>query len=303
MQVHKKNDNLLIYGDNLLVMQALLNGDESTGLPSMRGMIDLIYIDPPFCCEADKKFGMISWKKNIQQKNRVDEIFPEIETLGGVDVANYLRWMYPRLYLMKELLSDKGSIYVHLDWHVGHYVKVLMDEIFGKDNFQNEIIWSYKTGGIPQNRFAKKHDNILFYSKTANFKFNMLYEKAYIPTLAGRTFAIEELGAKIDEEGCPDCGLKGQWYKMSSMRDVWNVTALFRNSQEREDYPTQKPEALLERIIKASSNENSIVADFFGGSGTTATVAEKLGRRWIMSDNNQEAINIIIKRLNINLTS
>lgn len=257
--------------------------------------VDLIYIDPPFGIEADKKFGMISWKKNTQDKNKVDEILPMY--ILDVGEQNYLRWLYPRLVLMKELLSEQGSIYVHLDWHVGHYVKILLDEIFGKDNLVNEIIWSYRTGGVPEKGFAKKHDVIYYYKKSEKYYFNTLKEKTFIPTLANRTFAKEKLGAEIDNEGCPVCGLKGQWYKMSIMRDVWDITPLFRNSQERVNYFTQKPSEILERIINASCPKDGIAADFFGGSGTTAAVAEKLGRKWIMSDINELACKISKERL------
>lgn len=278
--------NKIYWGDNLQVMSHLLK--------DFRGEIDLIYIDPPFDSKAD-------YKKKIKIKNtKVSNDNSSFEEKQYGDIwtnDEYLQFMYERIVLCRELLKDSGSLYIHCDWHKVHHLRMICDEVFGADNFQNEIIWSYKTGGIPQNGFAKKHDNILFYSKTANFKFNMLYEKAYIPTLAGRTFAIEELGAKIDEEGCPDCGLKGQWYKMSSMRDVWNVTALFRNSQEREDYPTQKPEEILNRVIQASTDEGDIVFDCFMGSGTTQASAMKLGRRFIGADINLGAIQTTTKRL------
>lgn len=294
MERYTNNSGTFYYGDNLLVMQALLNGDEATGLPSMRGKIDLIYIDPPFCCDADKKFGLPSWSKNTQSTNRVDEIFPEICKLGGIPIANYLRCLYPRLYLMKELLSEQGSIYVHIDWHVGHYVKILLDEIMGKSNYINEIIWLYNTGGIPEKcGFAKKHDTIHLYAKNKNsLCWNSQKAKSYI---RGDFFnpnqpRAKELGIEQDAYGL---------YRMTEMKDVWEIGKLFRNSPERIGYPTQKPSELLERIIKASSNEGSIVADFFGGSGTTGAVAEQLGRRWIMSDINPQSLTTVIKRLNL----
>ena len=214
-----------------------------------------------------------------------------------VGEQNYLRWLYLRLVLMKEVLSNRGTMYVHIDWHIGHYVKILLDEIFGKDNLVNEIIWSYRTGGVPEKGFAKKHDVIYYYKKSEKYYFNTLKEKTFIPTLANRTFAKEKLGAEIDNEGCPVCGLKGQWYKMSIMRDVWDITPLFRNSQERVNYFTQKPSEILERIINASCPKDGIAADFFCGSGTTGAVAEKLGRRWIMSDINEMACKISKERL------
>ena len=288
-KVYKKQDNVLYEGDNLLIMQALLNGDPETGLPSMRGKIDLIYIDPPYCCDTDKKFGMIPWKKNTQPKNRVDEILP-LMSEQDIGVTNYLRWMYPRLYLMRELLSDQGSIYVHVDWHVGHYLKLILDEIFGKDNFKNEIIWAYKSGGAGENCYAKKHDYLYFYSKNKSYMFEAQKYKRYVDKSKGYdpriTYYYDEIAQKE--------------YRLNILSDLWDdIGIISPNGFERTGYLTQKPEALLERIIKASSIENSIVADFFAGSGTTGAVAEKLGRKWIMSDNNLDAIKTIKTRLKI----
>lgn len=289
-KIYKKQDNVLYEGDNLLVMQALLNGDPETGLPSMRGKIDLIYIDPPYCCDTDKKFGMLPWKKNIQPKNRIDEILP-LMSEQDVGTTNYLRWMYPRLYLMKELLSDQGSIYVHVDWHVGHYVKIMMDDIFGKNNILNEIIWCYKSGGVGDKTYSKKHDTLLFYKKSSDVIFNVQKEKSYM----GLDYSTGNKNVKLfnDNDGLGP-------YTLVNVKDWWNtIGMLATSSKERVGYATQKPSELLERIIKASSNENSIVADFFAGSGTTGAVAEKLGRRWIMSDNNLDAIKTIKTRLKI----
>ena len=291
MERYTNNSGTFYYGDNLLVMQALLNGDEATGLPSMRGKIDLIYIDPPFCCDADKKFGLPSWSKNTQSTNRVDEIFPEICKLGGIPIANYLRWLYPRLYLIKELLSERGSIYVHVDWHVGHYVKILLDDIFGKNNILNEIIWCYKSGGVGDKTFSKKHDTILFYKKGTNVIFNIQKEKSYM----GLDYSTGNKNVKLynDNDGLGP-------YTLVNVKDWWNtIGMLATSSKERVGYATQKPSELLERIIKASSNEGSIVADFFGGSGTTGAVAERLGRRWIMSDISPQSLTTVIKRLNL----
>lgn len=277
--------NRLCYGDNLLVMQALLNGDESTGLPSMRGMIDLIYIDPPYDSKADYRTKITLPGCDIEQRPNVLEQFAYSDTWKDGTVS-YLKMMYPRLYLMKELLSDKGSIYVHLDWHVGHYVKVLMDEIFGKNNLVNEIIWCYKSGGVGEQGYAKKHDTILMYKKNNEFIFNTPKEKSYMMPWSGKNPAQTYYK---DERGT---------YTIVNVKDYWtDIGILATSSFERVGYATQKPEALLERIIEASSNENSIVADFFGGSGTTVTVAEKLGRRWITSDFGKPANMIMRKRL------
>ena len=268
--------NRLIHGDNLFAIQALLNGDPETGLPSMRGKIDLIYIDPPFDSKADYRTKITLPNGNVEQKPTVLEQFAYSDTWADGTIS-YLKMLYPRLCLMKELLSDQGSIYVHCDWHAGHYLKVILDEIFGKDNFRNEIIWGYQWGGVGKREFAKKHDDILWYSKSDNWIFNdKEVREAYI---------TKDTRWHNNDEG-------------KLIRDLWDdIPVINTMSNERTGYVTQKPEKLLERIIKASSNENSIVADFFGGSGTTATVAEKLGHRWISSDLGKPATMIMRKRL------
>lgn len=162
--------NRLIYGDNLLAMQALIAGDEATGLPPMRGKVDLIYIDPPFDSKADYRTRINLPGADIEQKPTTIEQFAYADTWKDGTVS-YLKMLYPRLVLMRELLSDKGSIYVHIDWHVGHYVKVLMDDIFGKENFRNEIIWGYDIGGRGENEFAKKHDVIFTFAKNLSKAF------------------------------------------------------------------------------------------------------------------------------------
>lgn len=277
--------NRLCYGDNLMVMQALLTGDKATGLPSMRGMIDLIYIDPPYDSKADYRTKITLPGGDIDLKPTVLEQFAYSDTWKDGTVS-YLKSLYPRLYLMRELLSDKGSIYIHVDWHVGHYVKILMDEIFGKNNFVNEVIWCYKSGGVGDKGYAKKHDTLFFYSKNENFIFNVQKEKSYMMPWSGKNPAQTYY---TDEKGT---------YTIVNVKDYWtDIGILATSSFERVGYATQKPEALLERIIKASSNEDSIVADFYAGSGTTGAVAEKFGRRWIMSDLGKPANMVMRKRL------
>ena len=290
--------NRLIYGDNLLAMQALLCGDKDTGLPPMRGQIDLIYIDPPYDSKADYRTNITLPNESVEQRPTV------LEQIGYSDMwkegtISYLKYMYPRLVLMRELLSEQGSIYVHLDWHVGHYVKLILDDIFGKDNFRNEIIWHYSTLGRPKDRFALKHDTIFYYGKTKDTFFDEKNAKIPYSENYLRTHFKD-----IDESGniCRKRFDAGKWriyYPDEGMipNDVWQIPYENSMSKLRVNYATQKPEALLERIIKASSNENSIVADFFGGSGTTAAVAEKLGRRWITSDLGKPACMIMRKRL------
>lgn len=286
--------NRLIYGDNLLAMQALLAGDPATGLPSLRGKVDLIYIDPPFDSKADYRTKLTLPGGNINQKPTTIEQFAYADTWKD-GTASYLRMLYPRLVLMRELLSDNGSIYVHIDWHVGHYVKVLMDEIFGKANFVNEIVWHYHTGMRVKTHWNRKHDVILMYSKTKdNIIFNQQTETRIYPF---KPSMASDGGAVIEEILNRD-GVRTGIFKSTLMsRDVWDISQVFNMSKEYAGYATQKPEALLERIIKASSNVGDLVCDFFGGSGTMAAVAERLGRRWITSDIGKPATLVIRKRL------
>lgn len=288
---YKTNKGRLYYEDCINVLNYLIDKNIK---------VDLIYIDPPFGIDADKNFGMVSWKKNMQNKNKVDEILPMY--VLDIGEQNYLRWLYLRLVLMKEVLSNRGSIYVHVDWHMGHYIKILLDEIFGKNNFQREIIWDiqvlsgFKT--LAQN-WVRGHDTILYYSKSNERIFNKLkqpHTKEYLDSFNkvdkdGRYYMVAHGTIRYRDEVEP----KGKPYG-----DVWNDIMSFQQqptSKEKVDYATQKPESLLDRIIKASSNKNSIVADFFCGSGTTGAVAEKLGRRWIMSDINETACKITKERL------
>lgn len=282
--------NRLIYGDNLLAMQALLAGDEASGLPSLRGKVDLIYIDPPFDSKADYRTKINLPGHDVQQKPTMIEQFAYADTWKDGTVS-YLKMLYPRLVLMRELLSDKGSIYVHIDWHVGHYVKVLLDEIFGKENFQNEIIWCY-TGPTNQKRnFPRKHDTILYYRKGIDWTFNaddirVAFKKS--TKSGGKT----SLAGKKE-----DAILEALDEKGKIIEDWWtDIADLGKVHNEDVGYGTQKPMALLERIIKASSNEGDLVCDFFGGSGTTAAVAERLGRRWITTDIGKPATLVMRKR-------
>ncbi len=279
--------NRLIYGDNLLTMQALLAGDPATGLPSLRGKVDLIYIDPPFDSKADYRTKLTLPGGDISQKPTTIEQFAYADTWKDGTVS-YLRMLYPRLVLMRELLSDHGSIYVHIDWHVGHYVKVLMDEIFGKNNFVNEIVWQYFMGGKGKREFAKKHDILLLYKKTDEYTFNHFMIKRYYDFKPSLRDDSANAQSGHDEFG---------YWSMVACPDVWSIRGVFNMAQEWQGYATQKPEALLERIIKASSNEGDLVCDFFGGSGTTAAVAERLGRRWITSDIGKPATLVMRKRL------
>ena len=281
--------NRLIYGDNMLAMQALLKGDPANGMPSLRGMVDLIYIDPPFDSKADYRTKITLPVGEVVQKPTVIEQFGYSD-LWEKGTVSYLEYMYPRLVLMRELLSDHGSIYVHIDWHVGHYMKIILDDIFGKENFQNEIIWHYIKGASGNDRFGRKHNTILFYSWNDTYTFNR--------DAIGIPYNPETLARAQRGEARYNVSAEELMERGKNPGDVWvDIPPLQGNSLENTSYATQKPEALLERIIKASSNENDLVCDFFGGSGTTAAVAEKLGRRWITSDIGKPAALVMRKRL------
>ncbi len=289
----KADYNLLFHGDNKEILSSLL-------VSGFRGKIDLIYIDPPFDSGADyvrkvKLRGLSNGNGNGNGKI-TGEGHTLIEQAQYEDIwanDNYLQFMYERLILLRELLSEKGSIYLHCDWHKSHHLRFLLDEVFGDENFVNEIVWNYKSGGVSNRYFAKKHDSIIVYSKTQNYIFNVSKEKSYNREYKMYNFVgVEEF---LDTK--PHFAENYGWYTLVNTKDTWSFDMVGRTSKERMDYPTQKPEALLERIIKASSNEGSIVLDCFCGSGTTAAVAEKLGRRWIMADLNKGAIQTTIKRL------
>ena len=298
--------NRLIYGDNLLAMQALLAGDAQTGLPSLRGKVDLIYIDPPYDSKADYRTGIILPNGTVQQKPTVIEQFGYVD-LWEEGTISYLRYMFPRLLLMKELLSDTGVIYVQIDWHIGSYMKIIMDEIFGKANMLNEIIWHYQSGGIPESCFARKHDTIYFYKKGMSHKFNTdgaSFPRNVCQACGSIVDKWNNLKKEVDADGRVYRTIKsaGKIYKYYDdepvlLPDVWyDISHIQQKDPQRTGYATQKPEALLERIIKASSKEGDLVCDFFGGSGTTASVAERLGRRWITTDIGKPATLVMRKR-------
>ena len=288
--------NRLIYGDNLLAMQALLAGDAVTNLPSLRGRVDLIYIDPPFDSKADYRTKIKLPGYDVEQKPTVVEQFAYADTWKDGTVS-YLKMLYPRLVLMRELLSDKGSIYVHIDWHVGHYVKVLMDEVFGKNNFLNDIVWCYTGGTDSTGYYPRKHDDILFYSVSDGYKFKGDY-MPFAKSTMKRFNKIDSEGRRYKENSLADGRVTRTYMKEEGklVPDYWNIPIVNKTYTESVNYATQKPEALLERIIKASSNEGDLVCDFFGGSGTTAAVAERLGRRWITTDIGKPATLVMRKR-------
>lgn len=291
--IDSESPNRLIYGDNLLAMAALLAGDADR--PSMRGQIDLIYIDPPFDSKADYRSKIKLPGTTIDQRPTVLEQFSYSDTWSD-GTASYLAMLTPRLILMRELLSPKGSIFVHLDWHVGHYVKIILDDIFGKENLRNEIIWAYHGPGSPgMKQYNRKHDNIYWYSKDRSdwiFNDDQIREKHSNKTqgnfkagLAGSGFVADTYA--LDKQG----KIPESWWQMA-IAGRYPVDGV-----KRVGYATEKPWPLLERILKGASNEDSVVADFFAGSGIVASVAESLGRRWITTDLGKTSSLLTRKRL------
>ena len=279
--------NRLIYGDNLLAMAALLAGDEET--PSLRGQVDLIYIDPPFDSKADYRTKVQLPGVEIEQRPTVIEQFAYSDTWSD-GTASYLRMIVPRLVLMRELLANTGLLYTHVDWHISHYVKLVLDDVFGKDRFRNEIVWCYSGGATPKQDFPRKHDVILRYAKGENWTYNAVFRPYAENTQQVGKVSTYNAGKRDNLDIDLDRGTPvTDWWT-----DIKTVTGW---APDKLDYQTQKPPALLERILETSTEEGDIVLDFFGGSGTTAAVAEKLGRRWITSDIGKPACMIMRKRL------
>ncbi len=269
--------------------------------------VDLVYIDPPFASGAD-----YAKKVYIRRNPKVAEAIAQAESeldieelrafeekmYGDVwDKERYLNWMHENLMAIKSVMSDEASIYVHLDYHIGHYVKILLDEIFGEDNFRNEIIWHYTnkmSGTTSPHDFVCEHDTIFRYTKNSEYLYNVVSEERDEPVKQSKRVKIDGKNMRArDEEG-------NIIYELSlekKVKDVWEIPYIASTDSQRVDYATQKPEALLERIIKASSNEGMLVADFFGGSGVTAAVANKLGRRFIHCDIGINSIQIARDRL------
>ncbi|MDO9567568.1 MAG: site-specific DNA-methyltransferase [Candidatus Desulfaltia sp.] len=282
--------NMLIFGDNLLALKTIYDDQRNENRYKTKNRIKLIYIDPPFATKQD-------FMKDREKAYR-DKI------IG----AQFIEFLRKRLILMREILADNGSIYVHLDWKKGHYIKAIMDEVFGEHNFQNEVIWHYRLWTAGDKKFQNMHDTVFFYTKSENSFFNLPYDPYGDWIKKDYQYFDEESGKRWRWHT-----VKGKRYKVFledenrgvKSNDVWEIPYIVSTAIERKitgNYPTQKPEQLLERIISASSNENDIILDAFAGSGTTLAVAEKLGRRWIGMDCGKLAIYTIQKRM-LNLTT
>ena len=302
--------NKIFWGDNLQVMSHLLK--------HYRGQVDLIYIDPPYDSKADyKKKIELRGKEATNDKTAFEE--KQYTDIWSND--EYLQFMYERLILMRELLSENGTIYLHCDWHKSHLLRIIMDEIFDSSRCRNEVIWHYQTyQGQVKSFFPRKHDNILIYSKGVNPTFHLLKDSNAEQTIdftrwhdflnenneiTGASYPVSDsrftgyynrfIKENHRKPGPQDVILK---IEGNTIDTVWDIKAVDpKNKAERLGYPTQKPEELIDRIIRAASNPGDLVFDCFMGSGTTQTVAMKLGRRFIGADINLGAIDTTIKRL------
>lgn len=288
--------NKIYWGDNLQVMSHMLK--------EYRGKIDLIYIDPPFDSKVD-------YKKTIQiRDDKVSNDISSFEEKQYGDIwtnDEYLQFIYERLTIMKELLSENGSIFVHCDWHKSHHIRMILDSVFGVNNFRNEIIWCYSIGGKGKEFFGRKHDTIYWYSKTSKYTFNGNSPDVVVARKANSHMRtkVDEDGREYQEKTDKKSGKVYRYYVDEGKipEDYWtDIEQLNREDAERNGYPTQKPEGLIKRIIAAGTNEGDIVFDCFMGSGTTQAVAMKLGRRFIGADINLASVQTVTKRL-INLCS
>jgi len=272
--------NTLYCGDNLDILRKHIK-DES---------VDLIYIDPPFF--SNRHYEVV-WGDEAEIRSFEDR------WEGGINV--YVDWMKQRIIELHRVLKSTGSFYLHCDWHAGHYLKVMCDEVFGYSNFRNEIVWCYSIGGKSSKTFGRKHDTIFWYTKGRTWIFN-----ADAPSIRIQRKPDSHMRVVVDESGTTwqektDAKTKKVYrYPLDKVADdYWtNIEQLNREDAERLGYPTQKPEALLKRIVEASSNKGDIVLDSFCGCGTTMVVAERLKRRWIGIDISPSAIALVKKRLN-----
>lgn len=283
----KNVENLIIRGECVSACAYLKENDIK---------VDLVYIDPPFASGADyaktiyiRRNPKVAEAIKKAEETLEDEELRTFEEKMYGDVWNkeaYLNWMYENLMAIKSIMSDKSSIFIHLDWHIGHYVKILMDEVFGEDKFVNEIIWRYRRWPAPQKAFQKMHDTIYKYQYGDVIIWNQLYEPKSDSTL--KAFGDIKLTTEITEKGTIRKVKTEEKSQGTYLSDVWEIPMVQGSaSAERisaNNYATQKPEALLEKIIKSSSNKNMVVADFFGGSGVTAKIANDLDRKFIHCD-------------------
>jgi len=291
--------NKLIWGDNKLILSSLKNGPMRDEI-ERQGGIKLIYIDPPFDVGADFSMDIeVGDGDTLTKKPNILEETAYRDTWGkGAD--SFIAMIYERLVLMRDLLSEDGSIYVHCDRRVNSSIRMVLDELFGAGRMVNWIIWSYQGTGTPKNAYKNKHDDILLYSKSPSYVFNEeLASEPMSEKTRSKFTMVDEEGRRYKHYKHPDGIYHRQYYdpsKLTRLRDVWPISTI-QSWNEKLGYQTQKPEALLERIISVSSRPGDLVADFFCGSGTVAAVAEKLGRKWIVSDLGKFAVHTTRKRM------
>ncbi len=266
-QDSKAPTNYLFYGDNRQVLSSLCQDER------WQGTFQTIYGDPPF-------FTKIKRKSRHQVGEKGKTLFlPAYDDRWAQNPENYLRSLGRQLCLMRELLCDCGTLWMHLDWHMAHYVKVMMDAIFGEKNFINEIIWEYKSGGTGKKHFSRKHDTILLYGKTGDYQLKIGKEKSY--NRGKKPYYFKDVKEFQDEEG---------WYTLVNAKDVWKIDMVGRTAKERTGYASQKPLALLRKIIESSSEEGDLCGDFFCGSGSFAVACNEKNRRFVCCDRSPLAI-------------
>ena len=266
----------LALGDNVDFMTDLLK-------EGYAGRFRLIYADPPFFTRS-KFNAAVSVTDSAGSKHRIRHL--AFDDRFERDLACYIENLTVRILLMKELLAEDGLLWIHLDWHSSHYVKLVLDELMGEKNFVNEIVWCYKSGGSGKRHFSRKHDTILVYSRSRKYYIDIPEEKSY-----NRGF--KPYNFKGVREFCDERG----WYTLVNMKDIWNVDMVGRTSAERTGYATQKPLELMRRIIEASTEKGDLTGDFFCGSGSLLEAAEMLGRKWIGCDNEKLAFSMARKRM------
>lgn len=270
-------DNRLILGDNLDWLHRMVKTKDHLG------KISLIYIDPPFFSGSNYSAEVRISSGRHQIKGLRSDAYQD---KWGKGMEGFLSMLTLRLLYMKDMLAEEGGIIVHLDWRTAHYVKVILDELFGQKNFVNEIIWNYKSGGASSRSFAKKHDTLLYYAKGERHYFKAEKEKSY--NRAFKPYRFKGVKEYKDETG---------WYTMVNRKDVLEVDMVGRTARERTGYATQKPERLLEILLESCTKPGDLCADFFAGSGTLAAAAHRLGRRFMVCDNSLMAIAASRKRL------
>lgn len=268
--------NELCLGDNLEYMKGLIER-------GYEGKFRLIYIDPPFFTRSSFN-ASVSVRGSDGASHKVHHLAYDDKFDRSLEY--YIENMTVRLLMMKDLLADDGLMWIHLDWHSSHYIKLVLDEIMGEKNFVNEIIWQYKSGGSGKRHFARKHDTILVYSKSGKYYIDVPKEKSY--NRDRKPYRFRGVAEYKDEGG---------WYTLVNMKDVWNIDMVGRTSSERTGYATQKPLELLRRIVEASTEEGDLCGDFFCGSGSLPAAAHTLGRRWMCCDSEEMAVSMTRRRL------